>query len=140
MTAAAPTAARRGTSSTAAPARGPIRRLLALAAAGAAALIAGPAHADLGFPAYVKFPPQLVINPDQALDEKTQESAEFTLDASGNKLSRSGHYYARWLTWKPLAGEPAVGFYNGSEARISTAVGKTLTGTARAGRVVEVRL
>ncbi len=128
MTDAASTAVRRADPATAEPSRVPIRPVLHLLWV-AAALCASPARADLGFPAYVKFPPQVVINPDQALDEKTQESAEFTLDASGNKLSRSGHYYARWLTWKPLAGEPAVGFYNGSEARISTAVGKALVGS-----------
>ncbi|MET0210104.1 MAG: OmpA family protein [Burkholderiaceae bacterium] len=81
------------------------------------------ALADLGFPDSVKLPPQLKIDPDQALVKETLAEAEFRVDASGSKVeTKRGEHYARWLQYKPAAGEPALGYYNGSEERIYKAL------------------
>ncbi|MBL8524695.1 MAG: OmpA family protein [Betaproteobacteria bacterium] len=81
------------------------------------------AHADLGFPDYVKFPPQIQVNPDQRLIKETLAEAEFPTDKTGaTKAMRRGAHYARWYYYKPAAGEPAAGFYNGTEERIYKAM------------------
>lgn len=86
------------------------------------------AHADLGFPDYVKFPQQIVVNPDQALVKEALADAEFESTKAGSpNVTKRGAHYARWYTYKPAAGEPALGYYNGSEDRILKAIQSTLT-------------
>lgn len=93
-----------------------------------AALVAAVAHADLGFPDYVKFPPQIVINPDQTLIKEALADAEFeSTKAGGPNVTKRGAHYARWYAYKPAAGEPALGYYNGSEERILKAIQTSLT-------------
>ena len=93
-----------------------------------AALIAASAHADLGFPDYVKFPPQIIVNADQALIKEALAEAEFeSTKAGGPNVTKRGAHYARWYTYKPAAGEPALGYYNGSEDRILKAIQTALT-------------
>lgn len=93
-----------------------------------AVLVATTAHADLGFPDYVKFPPQIAINADQALIKEALAEAEFESTKTGSpNVIRRGAHYARWYTYKPAAGEPALGYYNGSEDRILKAIQGTLT-------------
>ncbi|MFO1303710.1 MAG: OmpA family protein [Burkholderiales bacterium] len=87
----------------------------------------GIARADLGFPDTVKFPPQVVINPDQKLVKEDVAEAEFESTKAGDPKVQRGRHYVRWFAYKPAAGEPALGYYNGSEARIASAVGATLT-------------
>lgn len=95
-----------------------------------AALIAASAHADLGFPDYVKFPPQIVANADQGLVKETLAEAEFESTKAGSpNVTKRGVHYARWYTYKPAAGEPALGYYNGSEERVFNAVQKALSPT-----------
>jgi hypothetical protein len=87
------------------------------------ALTAVPAHADLGFPDYVKFPPQIQINPDQTLVKEDLGEAEFATDTTGSvSATKRGRHYARWFLYKPAAGEPAPGYYNGTEERIYKAM------------------
>lgn len=88
------------------------------------------AHADLGFPDSVKFPPQVAVDPDQKLIREDVAEADFEADKSGAAQARRGRHYARWYRYVPAAGEPALGYYNGSEARIAGAVGASL---AKAG-------
>ena len=85
-------------------------------------LVAATARADLGFPDYVKFPPQIVVNPDQPLIKEALAEAEFEASASGAKVARRGAHYQRWYLYKPAAGEPKPGYYNGTEERILKAV------------------
>lgn len=93
-----------------------------------AALIAASAHADLGFPDYVKFPLQIIVNADQALIKEALAEAEFeSTKAGGPNVTKRGAHYARWYTYKPAAGEPALGYYNGSEDRILKAIQTALT-------------
>lgn len=93
-----------------------------------AALIAASAHADLGFPDYVKFPPQIIVNADQALIKEALAEAEFeSTKAGGPNVTKRGAHYARWYTYKPAASEPALGYYNGSEDRILKAIQTALT-------------
>lgn len=80
------------------------------------------AHADLGFPDSVKFPPQIRINPDQALQKEDFGEAEFAIDKSGKKATYRGARHARWFAYVPAQGEPAPGYYNGTEERIGKAV------------------
>lgn len=80
------------------------------------------ARADLGFPDYVKFPPQVVPNPDQALQRDDVAEVEMLVDKAGTAQIFKGRRYARWLTWRPAAGEPKPGYYNGTEGRIYTAM------------------
>ncbi len=94
---------------------------------GAALCFATAAWADLGFPDYVKFPPQIVLNPEQSLQNETVAEAEFQVDASGTPKRLKGHRFARWMVYKPAAGEPAPGYYNGTEARIFQAMQVVLT-------------
>ena len=92
------------------------------------AAVAAFAHADLGFPDYVKFPPQIVINPDQTLIKEALADAEFeSTKAGGPNVTKRGVHYARWYAYKPAAGEPALGYYNGSEERILKAIQNALT-------------
>jgi len=90
-------------------------------------LQASPAWADLGFPDYLKLPPQIVLNPDQALQVENVAEAEFLVDAAGTSKLFKGKRFARWMTYKSAAGEPALGYYNGSEARIYNAMQATLS-------------
>lgn len=86
------------------------------------------AHADLGFPDYVKFPPQITVSADQGLVKEALAEAEFESTKAGNpKVNKRGAHYTRWYTYKPAAGEPALGYYNGSEERILKAIQSTLT-------------
>lgn len=90
--------------------------------------VAASAHADLGFPDYVKFPPQIDVNTDQALVKEALAEAEFeSTKAGGPNVTKRGAHYARWYTYKPAAGEPALGYYNGSEERILKAIQNSLT-------------
>lgn len=86
-----------------------------------------PAAADLGFPDYVKFPPQIQVSPDQALVKEDLGEAEFPIDKSGSVAIRRGAHFARWFVYKPAAGEPAAGYYNGTEERIFKAMLASLT-------------
>lgn len=87
------------------------------------ALVAAvPARADLGFPDYVKFPPQIVLNPDQALQKEDVAEVELVVDKAGTAQTFKGRRYARWLTWKPAPGEPKPGYDNGTEGRIYQAM------------------
>lgn len=102
-------------------------RLLRLALALLAALVALPARADLGFPPEVKLPPQVVLNPDQRLIKEDLAEAEFeSTVAGGPKVTRRGAHHFRWFVYAPAAGEPKPGFYNGTEERIYKAVSGTL--------------
>ncbi len=51
--------------------------------AAAAVAFATSAHADLGFPDYVKLPPQITINPDQRLIKEELADAEFESTKAG---------------------------------------------------------
>ncbi|MES1244913.1 MAG: OmpA family protein [Acidobacteriota bacterium] len=86
-------------------------------------LATSPARADLGFPDSVKLPPQIQVDPDQSLIQEDMAEAEFPADASGSKtVTKRGRHYARWFVYKPAAGEPAPGYYNGTEGRIYNAI------------------
>jgi outer membrane protein OmpA-like peptidoglycan-associated protein len=88
---------------------------------------ASPVLADLGFPDSVKLPPQIVLVPEQALVKETLGEATIAIDASGSKTeTKRGAHYQRWFAYKPAAGEPAPGYYNGTEARIHKALLSTL--------------
>ncbi|MEO8672725.1 MAG: OmpA family protein [Tahibacter sp.] len=92
-----------------------------------AVLFSAGAHAQYGFPDTVKFPAQVVINPDQAMDQKDIDEAEFESGAEqGVTQVRRGRHYTRWLTYKPATGEPANGYYNGSETRVWNSVSASL--------------
>jgi outer membrane protein OmpA-like peptidoglycan-associated protein len=93
-----------------------------------ACALAAPAFADLGFPAYVKFPRQVGPADGQNLVDETIAEVEFIADKSGAKTARKGHHYVRWFAYKPAAGEKELGYYNGSEERISAAMLAPLTG------------
>ncbi len=91
-------------------------------------ILTSPLRADLGFPEYVKFPPQIQIDPDQSLVHEDLGEVEFPVDASGGKMAtKKGHHYVRWLAYKPAAGEPAPGYYNGTEERIFKAMQAVFT-------------
>ena len=85
------------------------------------------ARADLGFPATVKFPAQIVIDPDQALVKEDLAEVEFETDAKGTIVAKRGQHFARWFHYKPAAGEPAPGYYNGTEGRMFKAVQTALS-------------
>lgn len=89
---------------------------------GVLALVGSRASADLGFPASVKFPAQIQINPDQKLIKEDRGEAEIPVDKAGTRKTLRGAHYMRWLDYKPAAGEPANGFYNGTEGRIFAAL------------------
>ena len=93
-------------------------------------LACGAARADLGLPDTVKLPPQVVVNPDQKLVKEDVAEAEFESTKAGDPKVQRGRHYLRWYDYKPAAGEPALGYYNGSEGRIYAAVAATL---AKAG-------
>ncbi len=96
---------------------------LAFWAAVALSFLAPRAHADLGFPEYVKFPPQIQLDPAQSLVKEDVGEAEFAVDKSGATMAaKRGQHFARWLNYKPAAGEPAPGYYNGTEERIHKAM------------------
>ncbi|MFO1344023.1 OmpA family protein [Casimicrobium huifangae] len=100
-----------------------VARLFAAATVAVAAL----AHADLGFPDYVKLPPQITVNPDQRLIKEELADAEFeSTKAGAPKVTKRGVHYFRWYFYKPAAGEQKPGFYNGTEERIYKAVSGAL--------------
>jgi len=104
-----------------------INRILHRSIVFATLLFASLAHADLGFPDYVKFPPQIVVNPDQRLIKEDVAEAEFESTSAGSpKLTRRGRHYFRWYYYRPAAGEQKPGFYNGTEERIYKAVSAAL--------------
>lgn len=83
--------------------------------------------ADLGFPAAVKLPPQVVVNPDQRLIKEDVAEAEMeSTPAGGPKVVRKGTRYFRWFNYQAASGEPKPGFYNGTEERIYKAVSGAL--------------
>ena len=59
----------------------------------------------------------------EALAEAEFESTK----AGGPNVTIRGVHYARWYTYKPAVGEPALGCYNGSEDRILKAIQTALT-------------
>ncbi len=64
----------------------------------------------------MKFPPQIQINPDQNLVKEELGEAEFATDKTGSTMvNKRGAHYARWLLFRPATGEPAPGYYNGTE-------------------------
>lgn len=86
------------------------------------------ARAELGFPEYVAFPPQIRLDPDQKLMEDAVGEAEFKVDATGSQTeTKRGRRFERWLAYKPSAGEPAPGYDNGTEGRIFDAMTAKLT-------------
>lgn len=103
-------------------------RIFCIVLACAAMLSSAVAHADLGFPDYVKLPPQIQVNPDQSLVQENLAEVAFETGAdSGSTATRRGRHYRRWFTYQPASGEPPVGYYNGTEERIWKAVSGTLT-------------
>lgn len=85
-------------------------------------------HAAHGFPDYLKFPPQIVVDPDQSLLQQDLGEAEFPSGPGEAPLvTRRGKHYQRWLRYAQAAGEPAPGYDNGSEQRIAQATGSALT-------------
>lgn len=101
----------------------PTHSLAALLAIAAAM----PSWADLGFPDTVKLPPQIVIDPSQSLVKEALGEATVVTDASGARSeTRRGARHQRWLAYKPGPGEPAPGYYNGTEQRIHNALLSTL--------------
>lgn len=93
-------------------------------------LVVMPARADLGLPDYVRLPPQIVLDPDQALLREDFGQAEFSTDAAGaTKEEKRGRHFARWFAYKPATGEPAPGYDNGTEARIHAALQGSLAKT-----------
>ena len=111
------------------PAGCPMRTWLRLGclSLGLGLLSVSPALADLGFPETVKFPPQILVDPDQALIAETLGEAEFESTGAGDpKVTRRGRHFARWYKYKPAAGEPAPGYDNGTEERIWNAVERAL--------------
>lgn len=85
-------------------------------------------HADLGFPDYVKFPPNIVINDSQRLVNEALGEAEFESTKSGSpKVTKTGALYRRWYYYKPAAGEQKPGHYNGTEERIYKAVSTVMS-------------
>ncbi len=104
------------------------KRALLVLAVLSAGLSTSSVRADLGFPDSVKLPPQIQIDPDQQLIHEDLGEAEFPADAAGTKnVTRRGIHYVRWLAYKPAAGEPAPGYYNGTEGRIYNAIQGTLS-------------
>lgn len=89
----------------------------------------GPAFADLGFPDTVKLPKQIRVDPDQALVAETFGNVELEVDAQGTKQELRGKHFARWFKYVPAAGEPALGYYDGSEERIQKALLSSLAPT-----------
>lgn len=86
------------------------------------------AHADLGFPDYVKLPSQIQVNLDQTLVQENLAEVAFEAGAdSGSMVTRRGRHHRRWFTYQPAPGEPPVGYYNGTEERIWKAVSGPLT-------------
>ncbi len=80
------------------------------------------AQADLGFPVSVKLPAQIHTDPDQNLIDEVLGEAEFPSDKAGKPVTRRGRHYQRWFAYQPAAGEPKLGYYNGSEERIFKAM------------------
>jgi outer membrane protein OmpA-like peptidoglycan-associated protein len=98
---------------------------------GAMMLGAAPAQAELGFPDYIALPKQIALDPDQGLIKEDFGQAEFRIDAAGATLEeKRGRHFARWLAYRPAAGEPKPGYYNGTEERIQALL---QSGFARAG-------
>ncbi|AVP99675.1 OmpA family protein [Ahniella affigens] len=92
-----------------------------------ACLLSGFAHADFGLPPEVKLPAQVGVSDGQELLHEDLAEASFQQDATGaESVVRRGEHFKRWLRYTPAAGEPALGFYNGSEERIFNAVAATL--------------
>ena len=89
-------------------------------------LLSGAAQAEMGFPDSVKLPAQIQQDPDQTLVDEAMGRAEIETDATGNKQELTGHHFARWFRYAPAAGEPALGYDNGSEERIQKALLSTL--------------
>ncbi len=88
---------------------------------------AGPARADLGFPDTVKLPPQIAIDPDQKLQEEAVGAFEFITSADGSQTREiQGRHFTRWFAWRPAKGEPAPGYDNGTEGRITAAMQSAL--------------
>lgn len=84
-------------------------------------------HADFGLPPEVKLPPQVGLNEGQELLHEDLAEVGFQSDAAGAEtVPRRGEHFKRWLRYTPAAGEPALGFYNGSEERIFNAVATSL--------------
>lgn len=101
-------------------------RSIGLALLGLAMTLSG-AHADLGFPAYVKLPPQIQVDPDQKMLEETVGETELEVDGSGGaRETMRGRHFRRWLAYRPARGEPAPGYDNGTEERIFSAMRGTL--------------
>ncbi len=99
-----------------------LMKLAGMAAVALGVFVPAIAWAELGFPALVTFPGQIVESPDQALLEEQLGEAEFIVAADGTMESRQGHHFSRWLRYRPGPGEPAPGYYNGTEQRIYDAV------------------
>lgn len=89
-------------------------------------LAASPAFAAFGFPDWVKFPPQLGLPESSQLI--AEELADVEVPGPAGKTTVRGKHWMRWLQYTPAKGEPALGHYNGSEARIAQAFEPVLKG------------
>lgn len=92
-----------------------------------ACLASALAYADFGLPPEVKLPPQVGLHDGQELLHEDLAEVSFQRDAAGaESVTRRGEHFKRWLRYTPAAGEPALGFYNGSEERIFNAIAASL--------------
>lgn len=84
-----------------------------------AALAAAPALAEHGFPDWVKFPPQ--IGQAEGQDVVAEDVADVEVPTPTGTNTVRGKHWWRWFKYTPKAGEPAVGYDNGTEERIAQA-------------------
>src|SRR5262245_1075394 len=78
--------------------------------------IVSAADGPAGFPETVRLPPQVHVDPDQPLTREDLAEADF--ESASGAVTRRGFHLRRWFTYVPAAGEPALGYSNGSEERI----------------------
>lgn len=88
--------------------------------AAALLLLSSTLPAAHGFPEYLKFPPQIVVDSDQSMLQEDLGEADFESGPGEAPLvTRRGKHLVRWLRYAPASGEPAPGYDNGSEQRIA---------------------
>lgn len=96
--------------------------------AAALLLLSSTLPAAHGFPEYLKFPPQIVVDSDQSMLQEDLGEADFESGPGEAPLvTRRGKHLVRWLRYAPASGEPAPGYDNGSEQRIAEATRGALT-------------
>ena len=82
--------------------------------------------ADFGFPASVPFPAQIGLRESNELAVEDVAEAEIPASKDGKIAVVRGKRVVRTLNYAPAPGEPALGFYNGSEERIFKSVSGAL--------------